>query len=175
VARAEAHVKVGALVVAGLLAVTGAAAAASPAPPPSHDAPAAGEAVLMARLLAPCCYTQTLDVHESPDAAALRAEVRGRLRSGESAASIESDFVARYGERVRALPAGHDPRVALGLVSAALVASAGAFMARAVWRWRRAASAAAASPARRDAVPLEQTASRDAYDARIDEELRELR
>ncbi len=159
-----------ALTLAATLAVFGAGAAPARAATPTTVAPVEGETVLMARLLAPCCYTQTLDVHESPEAAALRAEVRARLRAGESAAAIEQDFVARYGERVRALPAGHDPRVALGLLSAGLVISAGALMARAVSRWRRAADVGTESVG-----GAEDAASRDDYDARIDEELRELR
>lgn len=159
-----------ALILVATLAFGAAGAAPARAAPPTAAAPVDGEAVLMARLLAPCYYTQTLDVHESPEAATLRTEVRARLRAGESAAAIEQDFVVRYGERVRALPAGHDPRVALGLLSAGLVISAGALMARAVSRWRRAADAGTGSVG-----AAEDAASRDDYDARIDEELRELR
>jgi cytochrome c-type biogenesis protein CcmH len=59
-----------------------------------------------ARLLAPCCWLQTLEAHESPLASALRAEVRQRLGAGESAASVEDALVARFGARIRAVPRG---------------------------------------------------------------------
>jgi cytochrome c-type biogenesis protein CcmH len=62
------------------------------------------------RLLAPCCWTQTLDVHESESATVLRREIADRLRSGEQALVIEDDMAARYGERIRAVPRSHDTR-----------------------------------------------------------------
>ena len=62
------------------------------------------------RLIAPCCYQQTLDVHESELATALRAEIASRLRAGESPAQVEDSLVERYGERVRAVPRDHDTR-----------------------------------------------------------------
>lgn len=61
---------------------------------------------LEARLLAPCCYVQTLGAHQSPLASQLRAEVRQRLSAGESVAGIEADLVGRYGEKIRAVPSG---------------------------------------------------------------------
>jgi cytochrome c-type biogenesis protein CcmH len=56
------------------------------------------------RLFAPCCWTQTLDVHPSPLADELRAEIEARVSRGEAAVSIEDDLVTRYGARVRAVP-----------------------------------------------------------------------
>lgn len=56
--------------------------------------------------MAPCCWAQTLDVHESPTTPGLRAEILRRVRAGESSDAIEEDFVARYGERVLAVPHG---------------------------------------------------------------------
>lgn len=68
------------------------------------------------RLIAPCCWRQSLRDHESDSAAALRAEIRARLARGERASEIESVMVARYGERIRALPQGRDPtwQIAVG-------------------------------------------------------------
>ena len=59
---------------------------------------------LIERLRAPCCWQQTLDVHASPIAAELRAEIRTRVAAGEDVPTIEADLVQRYGERVRAVP-----------------------------------------------------------------------
>lgn len=71
---------------------------------------------LEGRLIAPCCWTQTLDIHESPVADGLRAEIAMRLGRGDSAATIEDDLAARYGEKIRAVPRGEDPRVALPII-----------------------------------------------------------
>lgn len=65
---------------------------------------------LETRLFAPCCYVQTLDVHESGLADALRHEIERRLQAGEGAQQIEDDLVTRFGERIRAVPRGSDPR-----------------------------------------------------------------
>lgn len=58
------------------------------------------------RLLAPCCYKQTLQIHESPKASELRREIRERLVKGETVDAIEADMVRRFGPEVRAIPHG---------------------------------------------------------------------
>jgi cytochrome c-type biogenesis protein CcmH len=131
-----------------------------------EDAPAPGERALVGRLVAPCCWQQTLDVHAGPTADALRAEVRRRLWAGESAEAIEADFVERYGTRVQGVPPGNPiVGVSIGMAVLALLAAGGLFVV--VRRWRRAGRtegppAAAGEPAR------------DAYDERIDDELRAM-
>jgi cytochrome c-type biogenesis protein CcmH/NrfF len=65
---------------------------------------------LETKLFAPCCYIQTLDVHESDLADKLRAEIERRLSTGEAALSIEDDLVTRYGARIRAVPRDSDSR-----------------------------------------------------------------
>lgn len=131
----------------------------SPAPAQAADASA-----LESRLMAPCCWEQTLDVHQSPLAEQLRAEIRARLAAGESEAAIEADLIARYGERVSAL---RDPGVlggamlAIGAVGLATILG----LAFAIRRWTRkgAERAREASPAPHEA--------RDAEDDRLDDEL----
>lgn len=59
---------------------------------------------LQQKLLAPCCYKQILQIHESPQASALRREIRKRLAAGESPAVVEEDIVRRFGPEVRAIP-----------------------------------------------------------------------
>ena len=95
---------------------------------------------LESRLLAPCCWMQTLDAHESPIARELRDEIARRVRRGESAAAIEADLVARYGERIRAVPAGSDDRTTTGVAVGgfALAVLACVLVAR---RWVRAGRA----------------------------------
>jgi cytochrome c-type biogenesis protein CcmH len=126
---------------------------------------ATGQAIVEGRLLAPCCYTQTLDVHESPMATDLRLEVRTRLAAGESPEAIEDDFASRYGERVRAVPKGRDPRGSMFLVAIGVLVAAGIGLALVVRRWRR-------TPV--DAPSVVVSESHASLDERIDAELREL-
>lgn len=116
---------------------------------------------LEGRLIAPCCWTQTLDVHDSPEAAALREEIATRLRGGESTEAIERSLVERYGERIVAVPRDRDPRGYLGfgvglgmLVTLVGLVSLGR-------RWRAPPSAPA--PSASDGP--------DPYDARLEREL----
>lgn len=78
------------------------------------------------RLLAPCCWTQTLDVHESPLVTEMRVEIRNRLAAGETPLSIEDNFAEQYGQRVRAMPRGQTPMLTyVQWVGAALVVALG--------------------------------------------------
>lgn len=133
----------------------------------SHElalAQARGSA-LEARLMAPCCWTQTLDVHDSPDARALRAEIEARLARGESTAEVEANLVARYGERIRAIPhAGYLDPIGLGVAIALCLSALGlVLVAR---RWVRPAP---------DATPAHASPEApDALDAQLEAELAEL-
>ncbi len=91
---------------------------------------------LEGRLLAPCCWAQTLDIHGSEIANALRREIRRRLKAGETADAIEASLVARYGERIRAVP-DRVPLDKMGGVGWLGVALAAAFIGVVLWRWRR--------------------------------------
>ncbi|WP_437730599.1 cytochrome c-type biogenesis protein CcmH [Sorangium sp. So ce1335] len=157
-----------AVAVAGVT-LSGRAEPAAPGQPASELAdstPAPGERALAARLLAPCCWEQTLDVHESELTRELRREIRGRLRRGESADAIEQDLVARHGERIRAAPSsGVLGKVAFGLMLGIAVTFLGVFAL--LRSWRR----AAAQPAPSDVAVA--AAARDEYDERLDDELRE--
>jgi cytochrome c-type biogenesis protein CcmH/NrfF len=80
---------------------------------------------------------QTLDVHESELADKLRHEIHLRMDGGEAATSIEEDLVQRFGEKIRAVPAGADPRSWIPLL--VLVSMLGVFSAL-LWvgvRWTR--------------------------------------
>jgi len=84
--------------------------------PAAADEAAKQAAALEARLLAPCCYKQTLDFHASPLAEELRAEIHRRFSAGEAEATIEAALVTRYGEKLRAVPnAAFTERLGLGL------------------------------------------------------------
>jgi cytochrome c-type biogenesis protein CcmH len=130
---------------------------------PLHAANLAGEeAILEGRLRAPCCDLQTLDVHESPIAVELRAEIHRRLAGGESAEAIENDLVERYGESIRAAPKGRDTRVDFAAVVGLLSVLAGAAVVTSLRKNGR-------RKMRHSPVAV---GSNGAYDARIDDELR---
>ena len=147
-----------ALSLAGLLVATSAWAVT----PPAVWAP--GEAALQARIVAPCCWNQTLDMHESELASSLRTEIHERLLAGETREGIEDDLAARFGERVRAVPKGDDRRAYVGSIMVALIGLGGALALGFLRRLRR----------RSDRVippEIAPNGPRDAYDDRLDAEL----
>lgn len=164
--------KVVALVVLSLgLLLPGLSMAGEPGREPAQvEQPAPGERELFSRLIAPCCWNQTLDIHggDAPDR--LRAELRARLLAGESIESIEADMVARYGERVRAASRSSQLAVSsLVVVGVALVSLvAVGLMLR---RWAR-ASARTVSSGKPDKKT--DAAEDAALEARLDAELRAL-
>ncbi|AKT41353.1 cytochrome c-type biogenesis protein [Chondromyces crocatus] len=126
-----------------------------------------GAAAVESRLLAPCCWVQTLDVHESELATALRGEIRDRLRRGEPARSIEDDFEARFGARVRALPREGAPQNVIPLLLGIGMVLSAIGLAWVVRRWLQ----ASARPLQEDTP---RGSERDDYDERLDQELARL-
>ncbi len=127
-----------------------------------------GERAIESHLLAPCCWMQTLDMHESPLADSLRPEIRERLRRGEPSAAIEARLVARYGDRIRAGPENHDTRTSVVVGVGVAMLAAVLALAYAVRRWTRSSASTT-----QVAAPT-SSGERDDYDARLDEELRVL-
>lgn len=112
-----------ALASAALLGAAGVARAADTA---DLDHPPAAAKELEGRLLAPCCWKQTLDVHASPKADELRAEIRKRIRAGESPEAVEADIVKRYTPKILAIPhKGFLEPVGIAILSGAGVALVG--------------------------------------------------
>lgn len=56
------------------------------------------------RLVAPCCFAQTVANHYSDAAQHIKTEVRRRLAEGTSETQILADYVRVYGERILAEP-----------------------------------------------------------------------
>ncbi len=76
------------------------------ATPDASDAPEVERAArsLESRLIAPCCFSQVLGQHHSPQASEMKREIRARLRAGWSEERILEDYTERLGERVLAAP-----------------------------------------------------------------------
>ena len=106
--RAAAVLAAGLLVV--LAAVASSCASAPPDPPPDIK-----EAALRLdkQLMCPICPGETLNQSQTTLAKQMRAEVRDRLRDGESEQEVKDYFVSVYGESVLAEP----PRRGFGLAA----------------------------------------------------------
>lgn len=128
-----------------------------------------GAAALEGRIIAPCCWTQTIDIHGSPISTELRQEIRRRLTAGESADAIEKSLVERFGPKVLAVPPGSrlgSAGILLGL--GMLGAGVGAVVL--LRRWQR-----RSAPLPLGATPAAAGAPNDAeLDARVDAELSRL-
>jgi cytochrome c-type biogenesis protein CcmH len=119
------------------------------------------------RLLAPCCWRETLATHDSPLARELRAEVRSRLARGDAPEAIRASLVERYGARIRAVPEGLSlGGLGLGFFGVAVLGGA-ALLARRVPR-RAVAPAPVEAP-----VSPEWPESRE-WEDRLDDELEAL-
>jgi cytochrome c-type biogenesis protein CcmH len=129
-----------------------------------------GARELEGRIIAPCCWTQSIDIHGSEVSSALRTEIRSRLQKGESAADIERSLVDRYGAKVLAVPPGS--RLGGAGILLALALSAGGIGAVVLLRrWQR--RSRSDTPLNSDGKKSEPTGP-DALDARLDAELDRL-
>lgn len=91
---------------------------------------------LETRLISPCCAHQTLDIHRSPEASRMKAEIRARLSNGETEEQLLSDFQRRYGPDI--IAQGSVEQVVVLGVSLAGVGALGALgVALTLRRWRR--------------------------------------
>jgi len=130
-----------------------------------------GASYLEGRIRAPCCWNQTIDIHGSPSSGQLRREIRKRLRAGETKEQIEAAIVARYGERILAVPPGNPLKdVAAGLVIAVL--AAGGIAGVLLVRWRNRSGPGGGNSGKSDGAG--KAKGRDEWDERLDRELEKL-
>ncbi len=57
-----------------------------------------------AKLIAPCCWVQTVDLHQSDAAEQVKAQIRMLVAQGKGENEILDSFVAQYGEKILASP-----------------------------------------------------------------------
>lgn len=119
-----------------------------------------------AMLIAPCCWSQQVSLHQSPAADEIRRTVRRLLGEGKTRQQILDQYVAEYGDRILAEPPARG-------FSAALYVAPWIFLAGSVglvvFVIRKLRASAAAAP--EEATP--RAANEDEAE-RIDEELRNL-
>jgi cytochrome c-type biogenesis protein CcmH len=126
-----------------------------------------GASALEGRIMAPCCWTQTIDIHGSEIANDLRREIRKRLKGGEGPDAIEASLVNRYGTKILAVPPG-SPLKTLATLLALGMGGAGAAAFVMLKRWRGRTPAPAGGP------PLGKAEGDAQLEARLDAELRAL-
>jgi cytochrome c-type biogenesis protein CcmH len=126
-----------------------------------------GASAIEGRLMAPCCWTQTIDIHDSPISLSMRHEIRRRLLNGESPEVIQASFVERYGSKIMAVQEGSQLKnvfIALSVV----MGGAGVAAAMMIGRWRK--QAAGKDGPKKDALEP----ARDQWDEKLDAELKDL-
>lgn len=125
-----------------------------------------GASAIEGRLMAPCCWTQTIDIHDSEISLSMRHEIRRRLRNGESADAIQASFVQRYGPRILAVqPNSPLKGVFIGL--SVVMGGAGIASALMIGRWRKRSAPS-------DPPETKRSEARDKWDDKLDAELHEL-
>jgi cytochrome c-type biogenesis protein CcmH len=135
-------------------------------PDPANGLPSGRAREIEEGLLAPCCWTQTLDFHESELARALRQEIAQRVARGEASQSIRDNLAARYGEAIIAVPSS-SPLPAVAPVVVSILGLMAIVVVLAARRWRSASRPAQAPPeAAQDCL---------AYDEALRKELLALR
>jgi len=125
-----------------------------------------GASAIEGRLMAPCCWTQTIDIHDSEIALSMRHEIRRRLRNGESPEVIEASFVERYGPKIMAVqPNSPLKNVFIGLAVA--IGAAGVASVFMLGRWRK-------RSAGHNGPETKRSEARDQWDDKLDAELHAL-
>lgn len=159
-----------ALVVAAMLVVSGSttlnrAWAADRATPltPAQEALAVR---LEGKLIAPCCWVQTVDQHQSEAADQVKAQIRMLVAQGKGEDEVLDSFVAQYGEKILASPRARGFNAIVYVLPVVAFLIAAGVVAVLVLRWRRRpameASVAAVAPV---------SATDEALKARLEDEL----
>jgi len=89
-----------------LLGITFQAARAQTAPAPITPQQDGMIKKIESRVMAPCCYTQTIRDHDSQVAEEMREEVTAMVVSGKSEQEIISYYRTKYGETILVVPDG---------------------------------------------------------------------
>jgi cytochrome c-type biogenesis protein CcmH len=127
-----------------------------------------GAAALEGKIIAPCCWNQTIDIHGSEVSTQLRVEIRNRLKTGETPDAIEASLIQRYGQKIIAVPEGSRLGTT-GVLLAIVMGAAGVFAFSLLRRWR---DRVAPPPPKREGE--EPAAATPALDSRLDAELAAL-
>lgn len=123
--------------------------------------------VIDAMLIAPCCYSQQVSVHQSPAADEVRQDVRRRLAEGQTRDQIVDAYVAQYGKRVLAEPPAEGFDLMLHVMPLALLLASVGLLLVIVRRF-------GVRPGGRTQHPAVAAEGAALLERRLDEELRDL-
>ena len=122
-----------------------------------------------AMLVAPCCFSQQVSVHQSDAAQQVKQDVRRRLAAGETQRQIVDAYVATYGKRILAEPRAEGFDLVLYATPFLMLIASVALVPLIIRRVSRHRLAdATASGRTSDVAPPTE------YEAQVDEELRDL-
>ncbi len=121
---------------------------------------------LEAQLIAPCCWSQQVSVHQSAAADEIKQNIRVMLASGKTNQQILDFYVAEYGDRILAEPPARGFNASLYVLPWFFLAGSVGLVVFVIRHMRSPGRAGGAAP---PAAPLN-----DADSDRLDEELRNL-
>ncbi len=140
-----------------------------PAPPPALPPELEREALrLETKVIAPCCWSQQVSVHDSPAATQMRSDIRRRLGEGQAEQAILAAYVSEYGERILAEPPARGFTRLLYVMPPLLGLTGIGLLVIFVRRFARRGSGAHALATAGGGAPAA------ALDRRLDEELRDM-
>jgi cytochrome c-type biogenesis protein CcmH len=120
-----------------------------------------------AMLVAPCCWTQQVSLHQSEAATRIKREIRAALGQGRTRDQILDSYVAQYGPAILIEPPARGFGASLYVLPVVALLGSALLVGAVVRRFTRRGQAPSANAAQ----PLE---AGDALSERLDEELRDL-
>jgi cytochrome c-type biogenesis protein CcmH len=117
------------------------------------------------QLMAPCCWSETANVHRSPAAEEVRAQIRAALQRGYTEQQILDSFVAAYGERILAKPKAVGFNLLAWILPAIVILLGGI----GAWKFLRHSSQPTAK-----VKPAKPASDDDPYAQRLERELEEF-
>ena len=128
-----------------------------------------------AMLIAPCCWTQQVSLHQSPAADEIKTNIRKLLAQSRTRQQIIDAYVAEYGDRILAEPPARGFSAALYVLPWVFLAGSMGLVFVVIRRLRAPAAVAAVAaepqPAGRGPAGFGES---EAETERLDEELRSL-
>jgi cytochrome c-type biogenesis protein CcmH len=119
-------------------------------------------------LIAPCCWSQQVSLHQSAAVDEIKANIRRLLAQNKTRQQILDAYVSEYGDRILAEPPARGFSAALYVLPWVFLAGSIGLVVTVVRRLRAPASRARAAAPRAPSVESEAEADR------LDEELRNL-
>ena len=124
-------------------------------------------------LIAPCCWTQQVSLHQSPAADEIKANIRRLLAQNKTRQQIVDAYVAEYGDRILAEPPARGFSAFLYVLPWVFLAGSVGVVVFVVGRLRPSVAPAAAA-ATGASPPTAASHETEDETERLDEELRNL-